>query len=85
MAGWLRPRITAQRQLIEVSDALEEHWVSSVQSLEALAVALRSPQAIGNSQNAKDVLLALDDTPWPAPLLHLSDAVTRTREPSHAR
>jgi Family of unknown function (DUF6545) len=84
MAGWLRPRITAQRQLIEVSDALEEHWVSSIASLEALAAALRSPQAIGSSQNAKDVLLALDHTPWPAPLLHLSDAVTRTREPSHA-
>ena len=85
MTRWLKPRITAQRQLIEVSDALEEHWVFSVQSLEALAVALRSPQAIGSSQNAKDVLLALDRTPWPAPLLHLSDAVTRTREPSHAR
>ncbi len=85
MAGWLTPRITAQRQLIEVSDALEEHWVPRVESIEALAVAVRSPQAVGSTQTAKDVLLALDQTPWPGPLLHLSDAITRTREPSHAR
>lgn len=85
VAAPFRPRIIAQRQLIEVSDAMEEHWVSSVQSLDALAVALRSPQPIGSSQNAKDVLLALDHSPWPDPLLHLSDAVARTRVPSHAR
>jgi hypothetical protein len=85
MSQRLTPRITAQRQLIEISDALEEHWVPAVSTLETLALALRDPQSPQCLHNAKDVLVTLDDAPWPEPVLHLSDAVYQTRERSHAR
>lgn len=74
-------RWKAQRRLIEVCDGLEAHKVASVGSLDELASALRAPTShAAHDLSAKDVLVQLDGTPWPQPLVDLSTAMSRQRQ-----
>jgi hypothetical protein len=74
----LDPRLAAQRRLIEISDALEEHRVEPPLTIHELAKAVDAPSAQGDL-TAKDALVRLDDAPWPQPLIHLSEALLADR------
>ena len=79
----LAPRLVARRRLIEIADALEERRVPhATADLRELASYLTSTisAAPGRTMIAKDVLSTLDTAPWPAPLLHLADAMTAPKE-----
>lgn len=72
----LDSRWTAQRRLIEISDALEAHQVPAVGSFDELLTALREPpRRSSQSSSAKDALVRLDATPWPQPLVDLSNSI----------
>lgn len=68
----LMPRMSAQRHLIEISDALEERKVPAATTMAELADALRAGRGPGEALTAKDALVQLDQSPWPQPVLHLS-------------
>lgn len=76
----LDPRLGAQRRLIEISDGLEEHHVESPSTMHELARAIASPPVPGGPLTAKDALAQLNGSPWPEPLLSLSDALEATRQ-----
>lgn len=75
----LDPRLAAQRRLIEISDALEEHGVEPPRTLHELARAVDARPA-QSDLTAKDALVRLDDAPWPQPLIDLSKALQADRE-----
>lgn len=66
--------LRAERRLIEISDSLEQHTITNVHSLGGLAQAVVHPPA-EHGQSARSVLLSVDRSPWPTPVLHLADAL----------
>ncbi len=76
----LDPRLCAQRRLIEIADGLEEHHVESPGTMHELARAIASPSMPGGRLTAKDALAQLNRSPWPEPLISLSEALEGTRQ-----
>lgn len=78
----LDPRLVAQRRLIEISDALEEHHVAPARTMPELAHAIAAPPvAPHDGISAKEALTALDSAPWPQPLITLSTTLKSARRP----
>lgn len=76
-------RLSAQRRLIEISDALEEHRVAMPHTLTELARAIGEPPAkLPTALSAKDALTQLNKAPWPEPLISLSDTLRATGRPA---
>lgn len=71
--------LRAERRLIEIADSLEQHTTPRARSIPELAHAVLAPPDT-HGEPARSVLLRIDDSPWPAPVLRLADAITDLTE-----